>query len=292
MKSEQLSSFRGVAKIEPSGSFLRKKPPRRSDSLYTNRGIAIMGAILMGFILGVMPVANSSVAFASPVPAQIFQTAAGMVKIVPIYHATAMIEAGPIRIYIDPAPPANIEGLAAGDLILITDIHSDHLDPAYIARLSKAGTEIIAPPSVQQTVTKAHVLKNGETLVWRGWKITAVPMYNLKHMAPNGQPYHPQGRGNGYVLNYGGRNFYFAGDTEGTAEMRALRDIDVAFIPMNLPYTMTPDEAAEAVKAFHPKVAIPYHYRGQDVQRFANDLKGTGIEVRLLDWYANAAPGR
>ena len=133
-------------------------------------------------------------------------------------------------------------------------------------------------------------MKNGETISWRKWKITAVPMYNVEHKMPNGDVFHPKGRGNGYVLNYGGKNFYFAGDTEGIPEMRALKNIEVAFIPMNLPYTMDPDQAADAVKAFHPNVAIPYHYRGQDVQKFANDLKGTGIEVRLLDWYSNAAP--
>lgn len=163
------------------------------------------------------------------------------------------------------------------------------MDPADIAALSNSRTQIVAPAAVQQTVADAKVLRNGETMSWHKWKITAVPMYNIHHLMPSGEPYHPKGRGNGYVLNYGGKNFYFAGDTEGTPEMRALRDIDVAFIPMNLPYTMTPDEAADAVKRLKPKIAIPYHYRGQDIQRFADDLKDTGIEVRLLDWYSNAA---
>ncbi len=230
-------------------------------------------------------------ALAGPVPVQVFPTNAGPVRIQPIYHAAATIEAGGDRIYIDPARPANIAGLPPGDLILITDIHADHMDPAYIAELSKSGTEIVAPPAVQRTVTQARILANGQSLTWRQWKITAVPMYNIHHLMPSGEPYHPKGRGNGYILSYGGKNFYFAGDTEGTPEMRALRDIDVAFIPMNLPYTMTPDEAAAAVKAFRPKIAIPYHYRGQDIQRFADDLKGTGIEVRLLDWYGNASSG-
>jgi len=172
-----------------------------------------------------------------------------------------------------------------GDLILITDIHGDHMDAADVAALSKSGTLVIAPASVAKTITQAKVLANGESMRWRDWKITAVPMYNMVHNQPNGQPYHDKGRGNGYVLNYGGKNFYFAGDTEGTPEMRALKDIDVAFIPMNLPYTMTPDEAADAVKAFHPKVAIPYHYKGQDITQFKKDLDGTGIDVRLLVWY-------
>ena len=227
---------------------------------------------------------------AAPGPAQTFPTSAGPVKITPIYHAAAMIEAGGDRIYIDPAKPANIAGLQPGDLILITDIHGDHMDADDIKALSKDGTVIIAPTSVQQTITAAKVLDIGGSTTWRKWKIAAVPMYNIKHVQPNGTPFHTKGRGDGYVLTYGGKNFYFAGDTEGTPEMRALKNIDVAFIPMNLPYTMTPDEAADAVKAFHPKVAIPYHYMGQDTAVFKKDLEGTGIDVRLLDWYANKAP--
>lgn len=246
-----------------------------------------LGLILMSCI----GVASLPELMAALVPPQSFATAAGTVEITPIYHASAMIRVGKDRIYIDPAMPANIDGLPGGDLILITDIHGDHMDQDYVSRLSKAGTEIIGPAAVQQTVKNARVMKNGETITWRKWTATAVPMYTPEHRMPSGEPFHPKGRGNGYVLSYGGKNFYFAGDTEGTPEMRALKGIDVAFVPMNLPYTMTPDEAADAVKAFHPKVVIPYHYRGQDVQKFANDQKGTGIEVRLLDWYSNGGPG-
>jgi L-ascorbate metabolism protein UlaG (beta-lactamase superfamily) len=216
---------------------------------------------------------------------QQFATARGAVRITPIYHATAMISAGRDTLYIDPAKPAKIDGRAPGDLILITDIHGDHMDAADIAELSRAGTLVIAPAAVAKTITQARVLANGESTRWRNWKITAVPMYNINHNQPSGQPYHDKGRGNGYVLNYGGKNFYFAGDTEGTPEMRALKKIDVAFIPMNLPYTMTPAEAASAVKAFHPRIAIPYHYKGQDVEEFKKALDGSGISVRLLDWY-------
>jgi L-ascorbate metabolism protein UlaG (beta-lactamase superfamily) len=222
---------------------------------------------------------------------QNFSTQASMVRITPIYHAAARIVAGRDTIYIDPAKPAKIDGMTPGDLILITDIHGDHMDGADVTALSKTGTLVIAPAAAAKTITQAKVLANGETTRWRDWKITAVPMYNINHNQPNGQPYHDKGRGNGYVLNYGAKNFYFAGDTEGTPEMRALKNIDVAFIPMNLPYTMTPAEAADAVKAFHPKVAIPYHYKGQDISVFQKDLAGSGIEVRLLDWYSNALPG-
>ncbi len=233
---------------------------------------------------------STPLALLAQVPVQTFPTAAGVVKITPIYHATAMIQAAGDTIYIDPAPPTNISGLAPGDLILITHDHPDHLNAADITALSKTGTEIVAPAAVQQKVPSARVLANGGSMTWRQWKITAVAMYNIHQLMPNGNPYHPEGRGNGYVLTYGGKNFYFAGDTEGTPEMSALKNIDVAFIPMNLPYTMSPDEAAAAVKAFHPRIVIPYHYRGQDTQKFADDLKGSGIEVRLLDWYSNAAP--
>jgi L-ascorbate metabolism protein UlaG (beta-lactamase superfamily) len=217
---------------------------------------------------------------------QMFGTETLMVRITPIYHAAAKITAGRDIIYIDPAKPAKIDGMGPGDLILITDIHGDHMDADDVAKLSKNGTTVIAPAAVAKTITQARVLANGESTRWRDWKITAVPMYNINHNQPNGQPYHDKGRGNGYVLNFGGKNFYFAGDTEGTPEMRALKNIDVAFIPMNLPYTMTPTEAADAVKAFHPKVAIPYHYKGQDITQFQKALEGSGIQVRLLDWYA------
>jgi L-ascorbate metabolism protein UlaG (beta-lactamase superfamily) len=216
---------------------------------------------------------------------QTFATSRGAVAITPINHATARITAGADTIYIDPAKPAKIDGLAPGGLILITDIHGDHMDADDVKALSNANTMVIAPAAVQKTITQAHVLANGASMDWHGWKITAVPMYNITHNQPSGQPYHDKGRGNGYVLSYGGKNFYFAGDTEGVPEMRALKDIDVAFIPMNLPYTMTPTEAADAVKAFHPKVAIPYHYKGQDINQFKQALAGSGVDVRLLEWY-------
>lgn len=216
---------------------------------------------------------------------QTFQTDSGAVKITPIYHASLLIEAGGRTIYLDPAKPSNFEGLPPADLILITDIHPDHMDLSSIAKISKPGTEIWSPPAVVQTVTAAHPISNGETKHWNGWTVDAIPMYNIKRGPAPGELYHPKGRGNGYVLTYGHKRFYFSGDTENIPEMRALKNIDVAFVCMNLPYTMPPDEAAEAVKAFHPRIVIPYHYRGSDLSVFRKDLEGTGIEVRLLDWY-------
>ena len=222
-------------------------------------------------------------------PVQTFDTSAGPVKITPVYHASLAIEAGGKVIIIDPAKPAVFTGLPQADLILITDIHGDHMDPALISSVSKSGTEIIAPPAVVKTVTTAKPLSNGEKTTWGKWTIEAVPMYNLTRGPEAGKLFHDKGRGNGYILTYGGKRFYFSGDTEGTPEMRALKNIDVAFVCMNLPYTMTAEEAADAVKAFHPKIAIPYHYKGQDTTVFQKALAGTGIEVRLLEWYPNAS---
>lgn len=216
---------------------------------------------------------------------QTFSTAAGAVQSTPIYHASALIQAAGKSIYIDPVKPGDFEGLPSADLILITHAHGDHFDPATIAKLSKPGTEIFAPAAVAEALKTAHVLTNGQSTTWHEWKIDAVPAYNIKRGPAPGKLYHPKGWGNGYVLTYGGKRFYFSGDTEAIPEMRELKNIDVAFICMNLPYTMTPQEAAAVVKAFHPKVAIPYHYRGTDIQTFKEALSGTEIDVRLLNWY-------
>lgn len=220
---------------------------------------------------------------------QTFSTSAGEVQITPLFHASTLIQAGGETIYVDPAKPAKLAGLPKADLILITHIHYDHFDPESIAAISQSSTEILAPASVVEKFPAAKPIANGQTQQWREWTIEAVPAYNLTRGPAPGQLFHPQGRDNGYVLTYGGKRFYFSADTEGVPEMRALKNIDVAFICLNLPYTMPPEEAADAVKAFHPKVVIPYHYRGSDLKVFQQRLAGTGIEVRLLDWYPKQA---
>jgi L-ascorbate metabolism protein UlaG (beta-lactamase superfamily) len=214
-----------------------------------------------------------------------FKTKAGVVKITPIRHASMTIEAGGKVIHVDPWNQGNFEGLPKADLILITDIHPDHLDQAAIDKVHQNGTVFIAPAAVAKTITAAKVLRNGESTTWEQWTIEAVPMYNLKRGPTPGTFFHDKGRGNGYILTYGGTRFYIAGDTEGIPEMRALKNIDVAFVPMNLPYTMTPEEAADAVRAFHPRVVYPYHYRDSDTEAFKKALDGTGIDVRLRNWY-------
>jgi L-ascorbate metabolism protein UlaG (beta-lactamase superfamily) len=190
-------------------------------------------------------------------PPDTIHTSSGDVVLTPIQHASLLLEAGGKNIYIDPSGKDLFTGRPKADLILITDIHGDHMDPAALAQISSAQTTIIAPPAVVKTVTQAKPLSNGETTKWGDWTIEAMPMYNLQRGPSPGKLYHDKGRGNGYILTYGGTRFYIAGDTEGIPEMRALKNIDVAFIPMNLPYTMPPEEAAEAVKAFHPRSFIP-----------------------------------
>jgi L-ascorbate metabolism protein UlaG (beta-lactamase superfamily) len=243
------------------------------------KAILMMGCSVFASIFALATFANAA---AEP---QVFSTSAGPVKITPLYHASTLIEAGGKTIYLDPAKPAKLSGLPKADLILITDIHGDHMDPDSIRDVSKAETEIFAAPAVVATVTSGKPIANGETKSWQGWTIEAIPAYNLKRGPEPGKLFHDKGRGNGYVLTYGGKRFYFSGDTEGVPEMRALKNIDVAFVCTNLPYTMPPEEAAEAVKAFHPKIVIPYHYRGSDLAVFQKGLEGTGIEVRVLEWY-------
>ena len=198
-----------------------------------------------------------------------------------------MIEGGGQVIHVDPAQ-GRLGQLPKADLILITDIHGDHMDESMLRQVKKDSTMILAPSAVAKELSgeKVTVINNGETKTVGKWTIQAVPMYNLKRGPSEGQLFHDKGRGNGYILTYGGTRFYIAGDTEGIPEMRALKNIDVAFIPMNLPYTMPPEEAADAVKAFKPKIVYPYHYMGSDLKTFEAALKGSGVEVRIRDWYA------
>lgn len=214
-----------------------------------------------------------------------FLTSAGPLQLTPIQHASLMIQAGGKVLYVDPAL-GKYDGMPPADYILITDIHFDHMAPAVVDKLRKPGTVILAPKAVAASVKGSTIISNGETRTIGDFKVEAIPMYNL-HPAADGTIYHEKGRGNGYVLTYGGKRLYFSGDTEGIPEMKALKNIDVAFVCMNLPYTMSPAAAAEAVKAFHPAIVYPYHYQGGgvDPKDFVRALQGTGIEVRLRNWY-------
>ncbi|SHJ68780.1 MBL fold metallo-hydrolase [Pseudozobellia thermophila] len=216
------------------------------------------------------------------------------VKIIPIEHASAVLEWKNITVYIDPVGGAEaFGGQKDPDLILITDIHGDHLSLETLEALNTKKAKLMMPQAVADRMPKEFtpqidVLDNGDTKERFGIRVEAVPMYNLREEA---KQFHEKGRGNGYVLDMGGERIYFSGDTEDIPEMRSLENIDKAFVCMNLPYTMTPESAADAVLAFQPKQVYPYHYRGKpdvsDVAKF-KELVNAGnpdIEVVQLDWY-------
>ena len=209
----------------------------------------------------------------------------GDVRVTAINHASLQLEYGGRVIHVDPTGAGDYSAAKQADLVLVTDIHPDHLDPAAIAKVRKTGAPVVAPKAAADKIESPTVISNGETKTVAGIQIEAVPMYNLQRGPGPGQLFHTKGRGNGYVLTLGASRVYIAGDTECTDEMRALKDSDAAFVPMNLPYTMPPSEAAACVKAFKPKVVFPYHYRGQNPEEFKAALKGEPVEVRLLKWY-------
>jgi L-ascorbate metabolism protein UlaG (beta-lactamase superfamily) len=221
-----------------------------------------------------------------------FGTEDGALKILPINHATLALQWKDRTIYVDPVGGAKaFQGLPNPDLILITDIHGDHFSKETLAELAGRSTKLVCPAAVADQMTpdlrnRATVLTNGELGELLGVKIEAIPMYNL---TAERLKFHTKGRGNGYVVTLGGKRIYLSGDTEDIPEMLALKNIDVAFVCMNLPYTMTVEQAARAVRTFKPRIVYPYHYRGSDLNRF-KELVGTdaGVEVRLREWYPKA----
>jgi len=225
----------------------------------------------------------------------------GNIELTPMAHAHVQIEFGGKVIHIDPSNLANFGAAKPADIVLVTDIHGDHMDPPSIDRLRKATTQYVAPQALADKFPgTTTIIANGETKTVDGISIQAVAAYNLTRGPAAGQLYHTKGRGNAYLLTLGGKRILFTGDTECTPEIKALTKIDVAFVTMNLPFTMSPGEAADCVKAFKPKVVYPYHYRQQGLepadknqQDFMAAMKGAvGIEVHPANFYpAPAAPG-
>lgn len=244
-----------------------------------------------------------SAAYALPNPTEVIPAKGGAIRITPIYHGSLQIEYKGTVFQIDPFSAGDYTGAKKADYILITHSHPDHLDAKAIAKVLKPTTQILVSPGVAKTPTitaeskktPVQTLRNGEKFRTANFDITAVASYNLVRGPKPNQKFHPKGEFDGYVLNLGGKRIYIAGDTEAVPEMKALKNIDVAFLPMNLPFTMTPQEAAAGSKAFKPKVVYPYHYRypfdkpNNNPQQFAKALEGTGIQVRLRGWYAHPA---
>jgi L-ascorbate metabolism protein UlaG (beta-lactamase superfamily) len=225
------------------------------------------------FLLAVINIQSYSANYEKDV----FKTSQGDLSITFIGHGTLMMEFQGKVIQIDPvAQYADYSTLPKADLILITHEHGDHLDLKAIGATAKTGTEVVLTKSCAEKYPSGKVMANGEIKDFQGIKIEAVPAYNLE------KAFHPKGSGNGYVLTFADKKVYVAGDTENIPEMANLKNIDVAFLPMNLPYTMTPEMVAEAAKTFKPAVLYPYHYGNTDVSKLTDLLKEEkGIEVRI-----------
>jgi len=211
-----------------------------------------------------------------------FNTSAGIVEIHFIGHGSLMFKVNGLILYIDPVSSSgDYEFLPKADLILVTHEHGDHLDTRLIEKLKKEGTLLFTNENSAAKLIWAMAMKAGDRQEIDDIIIDAVPAYNIVNERSPGQPFHPKGVGLGYILTIGGKKFYVAGDTENIPEMKALRNIDVAFLPMNLPYTMTPEMVADAARAFKPRILYPYHYGDTNTDEIVKLLKDTGIEVRI-----------
>jgi L-ascorbate metabolism protein UlaG (beta-lactamase superfamily) len=222
----------------------------------------------------------------SPFQEDVIATTAGDLVITIVGHGTLMFRHGDKVIHVDPVGrEADYSAMPPADLILVTHEHGDHLDPAAIAHIRREGTEIVVSRSCEGRVEGARVMGNGEVATVAGFRVEAVPAYNLVHMRSEGVPYHPKGNGNGYLIDFADVRVYVAGDTENTPEMKALQGVDVAFLPMNLPFTMTPEMVADAARAFRPRILYPYHFGQTDTGELLRLLEGEeGIEVRVREF--------
>jgi L-ascorbate metabolism protein UlaG (beta-lactamase superfamily) len=239
--------------------------------------------IRLGFLLLVGITAATAAGAGDALSSDVIATADGDLRITFIGHGTLMLEHRGRVIHVDPwSRLADYGELPDADLILITHEHRDHLDEKAIAAIRTDTTVVIGSAAVCEQLEDCRVLANGEATEALGLPIAAVAAYNLVHHRDGGEPFHPRGRGNGYVIDFAGTRVYVAGDTENTPEMKALQGIDVAFLPMNLPYTMTPEMVADAARAFRPRILYPYHYGDTDPERLVELLAAEDdIEVRV-----------
>lgn len=208
-----------------------------------------------------------------------FEASGGELKITFLGHGTLMLTYGGSVIHVDPVSMyADYAALPKADLVLVTHEHGDHLDPKAIQAVTTSRTVVIANAASAKSLSNATVMKNGETRTVANIEVEAVPAYNPE------KQFHPKGNGNGYVVTLGGKRVLIAGDTENVPEIKALKSIDIAFLPMNLPFTMTPEQVADAAKAMQPKVLYPYHFGNSDTEALVSLLKAEkGIEVRIRD---------
>jgi L-ascorbate metabolism protein UlaG (beta-lactamase superfamily) len=215
----------------------------------------------------------------------IIQTNVGELGITFLGHGTLMFTFNETVIHVDPySRVADYSNLPKADLILVTHHHSDHFNAELIAMLRKENTEVVLTKECASRLEAGTALANGESTTVQGIPIEAHPAYNLVHKRDNGSPFHPKGEGNSYVVTFGDVRVYIGGDTENIPEMKDLQNIDIAFLPMNLPYTMTPEMAADAARMFRPGILYPYHTGDTDVTQLEKLLKDEkDIEVRIRD---------
>jgi L-ascorbate metabolism protein UlaG (beta-lactamase superfamily) len=215
-----------------------------------------------------------------------FQTPEGELEITFIGHGTLIFTFQNKIIYTDPwGNLADYQQLPKADIILLTHEHSDHLDIKAIDLIKKEDTSFVLTELCSEKIGNGVVMKNGDIQTVKNILIEAVPAYNIVHKRDNGEPFHPKGVGNGYILDFGGLRIYIAGDTENIPEMAYIKNIDIAFLPMNLPYTMTPDMVADAAKTIKPKILYPYHFGNTDTNKLTEllkDQKDTEIRIRKM----------
>jgi len=213
----------------------------------------------------------------------VIPTSAGDLAIGFLGHASLRFTFAGKEIYVDPfSRLADYSRLPKADVILVTHDHADHFDPQAIAAVRSERTQVALPAACAGKFSGGIVIRNGDVRTIGGFPIEAVPAYNLVHKRENGRPFHIPGEGNGYILTFGDKRIYAAGDTENIPEMKNLRGIDCAFLPVNVPYTMTPEMAADAAKAFRPRILYPYHFSDTNLSRLTKLLKNEkGIEIRI-----------
>jgi L-ascorbate metabolism protein UlaG (beta-lactamase superfamily) len=242
-----------------------------------------MGRLLV--LVTVLVVVAFAVAAEEDYEADVIKTSAGDLEITFIGHGTLMFTFGGKVIHVDPVSGmADYAKLPKADVLLVTHEHGDHFDPKAVEVLRTERTVLVLTPTCAERIDGGLVMNNGDVKTIEGLKIEALPAYNIVHMRSEGRPFHPKGIGNGYVITFGHTRVYVAGDTENIPEMKELKGIDVAFLPMNLPYTMTPEMVADAAKAFKPKILYPYHYGNTDTTKIVDLLKDSNdIEVRIRE---------
>ncbi|MBW2604678.1 MAG: MBL fold metallo-hydrolase [Deltaproteobacteria bacterium] len=241
-----------------------------------------MGKTIFLLLFFIMTFAFSSAAM-EPYETDIIKTSAGNLKITFIGHGTLMFTFGTKIVHVDPfTKVADYANFPKADVVLITHEHHDHLDLKALALVRTEQTKVVLTEACSKQVKNGIIMKNGDVQTVDGLKIEAIPAYNLVHRRDNGQPFHEKGIGNGYIVTFGDQRVYVAGDTENIPEMKSLEEIDCAFLPMNLPYTMTPEMVADAAKAFRPKILYPYHFGDTDTSKLLELLQDQKeIEVRI-----------